>query len=294
MSARSLLNLAMAGIAVGLALTAWFRPGLEPPAAPQPLTRLGPAQVSHIQISRLQRPLLAFTRQADHWQLDGDPPLPASLFQVNALLAILQAEAARSYPAENLDLKELGLDPPQATVILDGTTTLLIGNTEPLDNMRYIQYGATIYLVEDRYQHLINADRTNFIERRLLDDGAVITRLVLPNLTLAQNIDGLWELAPDNSDISADAIQQLLANWQQASALYIRPYKPGTAGTNITLVLAGSETPVVFELVSHSPEFILGRPDLGIQYHFSNGTEERLLGIGEPASASPVETTVSH
>jgi len=294
MTQRSLLNLAMAGIAIGLGLTAWFRPGLEPPAAPQPITILSPSQVSHIQISRLQRPALEFTRQADDWLLTGEPPLPASPFQVHALLAILQAQTARSYPANTLDLQEMGLDPPQATVILDDSTTLLIGNTEPLDNMRYVQYGATIYLIEDRYQHLINADRTNFIERRLLNADAVITRLVMPDLTLTQTNDGHWELAPDNAGISADAIQQLLTNWQQGSALYVRPYEPGMAGASITLTLAGSDTPVVFELVSTTPEFILARPDLGIEYHFSNGTGERLLGFGTPALAAPADATVSH
>jgi Domain of unknown function (DUF4340) len=294
MSPRSVLNLAMAGIAIGLALTAWFRPGLEPPAAPQPLTTLSPAQVSHIRISRLQRPALEFTRQADNWLLAGDPPLPASPFQVNALLAILRAQPDRRYPAASLDLQELGLDPPQATVVLDDEATLLIGNTEPLDNMRYVQYGATIYLVADRYQHLINADRTNFIERRLLDAAAVITRLTLPDLTLTQTADGHWKLVPDNPDISADAMAQLLTNWQQASALYVRPYVEGTTGTRITLELAGNATPVVFELVSRSPEFILARPDLGIQYHFSNGAADRLLVIGAPAATSPVDEPVSN
>ena len=292
MSSRSLLNLAMAGIAIGLGLTAWFRPGLEPPTAPQPVTTLNPAEVNHIQISRRQRPMLTFTRQADHWLLAGDPPLPASPFQLNALLAILQAETERRYPADTLDLRELGLDPPQATVVLDDRATLLIGNTEPLDNLRYLQYGAIVYLVADRYQHLINADRTNFIERRLLDAGAGITRLTLPDLTLAQTDAGHWELLPDHPDISADAIQQLLTNWQQASALYVRPYEQSTAGTRITLELAGSDTPLVFELVSRSPEFILSRPDLGIQYHFSNGAGEHLLGFGAPAA--PVDEPVSN
>ena len=293
MSPRSLLNLAMAGIAIGLGLTAWFRPGLEPPATPQPITTLSPAQVSHIRIDRLQRPSLTFTRQDGDWQLDGNPPLPASPFQVHALLAILQAQPARSYPADTLDLQELGLNPPQATVTLDDRTTLLIGNTEPLDNMRYVRYGATIYLIEDRYQHLINANRTNFSERRLLDPDAVITRLALPDLTLLQTTHGDWEIEPDNAGISADAIQQLLTDWQQASALYVRPHEPGTADARITLQLAGSDTPLVFELVSRTPEFILARPDLGIQYHFSNGTGEHLLGFGE-TSAAPADASVSH
>jgi hypothetical protein len=292
MASRNLLNLAMAGIAIGLGLTAWFRPGLERPAVPQPITTINPAEVDHIQISRRQRPMLTFTRQADDWLLAGDPPLPASPFQLNALLAILQAETARHYPADTLDLRELGLDPPQASVVLGARTTLLIGNTEPLDNLRYLQYGATVYLVVDRYQHLINADRTNFIERRLLGDGAEITRLALPDLTLVQTNDGHWELLPDDPDISADTIQQLLTNWQQANALYVRPYEQGTAGTHITLELAGSDIPLVFELVSRSPEFILARPDLGIQYHFSNGAGEHLLGFGAPTA--PVDEPVSN
>jgi hypothetical protein len=155
--------------------------------------------------------------------------------------------------------------------------------------MRYVQHGATVYLVEDRYQHLINADRTNFIERRLLDGDAVITRLTLPDLTLAQTADGHWEPVPDDPDISAAAIQQLRVNWQQASALYVRPYGPGPAGTRITLELADSETPVVFELLSDTPEFILARPDLGIQYHFSHAIGERLLGIGGTAPVAPAD-----
>jgi hypothetical protein len=290
MSSRSLLNLAMAGIAIGLGLVTWFRPGLEPPATPQPITTLSPAAVNHIQVSRQQRPELQFTRQGDAWLLAGDPPLPASPFQVQGLLALLQARTQRHYPADTLDLRELGLDPPQASVILDDSTTLLIGDTEPLDNMRYVQYGATVYLVEDRYQHLINAARTNFIERRLLDEEAVITRLTLPGLTLAQAADGHWELAPDNPAVSAAAIQQLLVNWQQASALYVRPYGQGPASTRITLELANSETPLVFELLADTPEFILARPDLGIQYHFSHAVGERLLGFGDTLAETPAET----
>jgi hypothetical protein len=290
MSSRSLLNLALAGIAIGLGLLTWFRPGLEPPAAPLPITALNPEQINHIQVSRLQRPQLVFTRQADDWLLAGDPPLPASPFQVHSLLALLQARTERQYPADTLDLQELGLNPPQASIILDDSTTLLIGNTQPLDNMRYVQYGTTVYLVDDRYQHLINASRTNFIERRLLDEDAVISRLTLPDLTLAQAAGGHWELVPGNPDVSAAAIQQLLLNWQHASALYVRPYEQGPASSRITLELANDDTPLVFELLADTPEFILARPDLGIQYHFTRAIGERLLGFGDAAPSATADT----
>jgi hypothetical protein len=290
MSSRGLLNLAMAGIAIGLGLVTWFRPGLEPTTTQQPLTTLSPVEVNHIQVSRLQRPELAFTRQAETWLLAGDPPLPASPFQVQGLLALLQARTERHYPADSLDLQGLGLDPPQASVILDDNTTFLIGNTEPLDNMRYVQYGTTVYLVEDHYQHLINADRTNFIERRLLDEDASITRLALPDLTLTQDADGHWEAHPDKPAVSAAAVRQLLVYWQQASALYVRPYAPKPASSRITLELANSETPIVFELLADKPELILARPDLGIQYHFSQAIGERLLEFMETVPGAPADT----
>jgi len=280
MSPRNLLNLALAGIAVCLGLIAYYRPGLEPATAPQPITTLDAAQVRLIEVSRRERPALTFTRQDGGWLLGGDPPLPASPFQLNSLLAILHAEARREYPADTLDLRQLGLDPPEASIRIDDVPTLEIGTTEPLDNLRYVRHGATVYLLEDSYQHLINADRSNFVARRLLEEHAVITRLALPELTLAQNEAGHWELHPENPAVSADAIQQLLSGWQQARALYVRPWRQETSGAGITVQLAGGGKPLDFILLSRSPEFILARPDLGIEYHFSKDTEKQLLEIG--------------
>jgi len=279
MSLRNLLNLTLAGVAVGLGLLAYFRPGLEPPPAEPAVTALQPAQVRQIEVTRLQRPALTFTRREHGWLLAGEPPLPAGEFQIKALLGILEAQSYRHYPAATLDLQKLGLDPPQATIQLDGTTTLGIGATDPLDNLRYVLHGTTVYLVEDRYQHLINADRTNFIERRLLNEAAVITRLALPELTLSLGNDGQWESNPNEPAIGSEAIRNLITEWQQASALFIRPYEPGAGGPEITLDLAGGNKPVVFTLLSRTPELILGRPDLGIQYHFSKGMEKRLLEV---------------
>jgi len=294
MSPRNLLNIALAAFAIGLALIAYFRPGLEPPVAEQPVTTLHPAGINQVDISRLQRPALSFTRSDHGWLLAGNPALPASLFQVRSLLAILEAPAVRHYPADSLDLQKLGLDPPRATVTLDGTTVLGIGNTEPLDNLRYVLHAASVYLVEDRYQHLINADRTNFIERRLLDDTAVITRLVLPERTLDRSTDGEWESTPADPASSSEALQELVTNWQQASALFIRPFTGETGGASIRLDIAGRDQPVVFTLLSRTPELILASPELGIQYHFSKGMEKRLLEPGEatqPGAAAAGTTT---
>lgn len=281
MSPRGLLNLALAGVAVGLGLLVWLRPGLEPAAQPQPLTTLAAAGVTRIEVERGQRAPLIFSRQAGGWQLSGEPPLPASPFQVRSLLAILSAEVRRDYRAAELNLPELGLQPPRASITLNGTTTLDIGDTEPLEGLRYVRHGTDVALIEDRYQPLINADRTNFIERRLLGEDAHIIRLVLPDLTLARSDDGHWELTPDDPSISADAIQRLLENWQGASALFVRPLDAAADGTGsaIRVELAGAGPPLLFSLQARAPELILARPELGIQYHFSAGAAQRLLEL---------------
>jgi hypothetical protein len=286
MSPRGLLNLALAGLAVGLGLLAWYRPGLEPATEPRPLTTLAADGVTRIEVERGQRPPLAFTRQGGGWQLAGDPPLPASPFQVRSLLAILDAGVRRGYAAGELNLPELGLAPPRARITLNGTTSIDIGDTEPLEGLRYVRHGTDVALVEDRYQPLINADRSNFIERRLLGEDADITRLVLPDLTLARSDDGHWSLSPDDPSIGADAIQRLLENWQRASALFVRPLDAAAddTGTTIRVELAGAGAPLVFRLQARSPELVLARPELGIRYHFSEGAARRLLEIdrGEP------------
>ena len=74
------------------------------------------------------------------------------------------------------------------------------------------------------YQPLVNADWSNFVERKLLPAGTSIVALQLPDLLLAPDDNNQWQLAPEMPGISADAIQQLLDYWGSANALYVRGY----------------------------------------------------------------------
>ncbi len=55
-------------------------------------------------------------------------------------------------------------------------TQIDLGNTEAIEGLRYVRLGATVYLVEDNYQHLLNAGLANFASRRLLPQEATISR----------------------------------------------------------------------------------------------------------------------
>ena len=286
MSSRTLLNLALAASTLTLGLLVYFKPGLEPEHVPQPLTALTDSDtISHIRVERSTREPITFEQRDRQWYLlTADHALPASRFQLQALLRLPQAIPSASYPADTLQLEPLGLQPAQASVTL-GATTFLIGTTEPLQNRRYVLLDDNVHLLEDRYQHLINADWSNFIGRQLLPAGRTISSLQLPELTVALSDDNKWQLTPASTDISDTAIRQLLDNWNTATALFARRYdNDSTSAGTVVVEFSDTSSPVSFSVLSHTPELVLARPDWGIQYHLHTDMGEGLFSLEQAAA----------
>ena len=283
MATRGLLNLVLVVLALVMGLIIYFEPGLEPADIPQPLTTLLVADDAiGIHIERVKYDPVSFIKRNGRWYLVTEKQeLPASTFQLQALLRLLETSSSSHYAADTVNLESLGLDPPQATVTIDDVA-ILFGNTAPLDGKRYLQIDATVHLIEDRYQHLINAGWTNFVERKLLPADKSIRTLRLPDMTLTLTDKDQWQLSPGKPGVSADAIQQLLDHWDKVSALYARRYDGRTSDEIITLEFSDSPETLTFMVIAHSPELVLARPDWGIQYHLSSDVEETLLTLGEP------------
>jgi hypothetical protein len=286
-STRTLLNLGLAVIAIGLAVLIWYRPGLVRDTGPGAITAIDPQRVTSIELTRTGAEPLAFRRRDARWVIEGALVIPADDFQVHTVLALLEANGIRSYPAGTLDLKALGLDPPQASVRFD-TTTVELGATEAIEGLRYVRLGTTVYLVDDRYQHLLNAGLGNFASRRLLPQDAQITALELPGLTLKQTDGVHWQLRPERPEAGADAIDRLLQRWQHTSALYVRRYEPGKYPDTVRVTLKGRTHPVVFSIIAREPDLVLARPEWGIQYHITGDVGAGLLALQE-APAEPVQ-----
>ncbi len=284
MGPRSLLNLGLVALLVALLLVAYFRPGLEPVPAAQPLTtHPDPASVTRLHIERPNRESLTFSKDGDLWYLAmAGRRLPAADFQVRALLRLLGATSVRSYPADTLDLAALGLDPPRATIGIDDLSVHL-GATEALEQKRYARIGDRVHLINDQYQHLVTADWATFVSGRLLATRGPITRLELPGMTLSYHDDRHWQVEPELAGASADALQGLIDNWQSATALYVQAYTGPASGEGVTLHTRDSDKPLSLQLVSRTPDLILARPDWGIQYHLSGGVEAGLFSLTEPA-----------
>jgi len=286
MSTRTLLNLVLFFAVLGLALVAWFKPGVKTVDAPRPITSgLTPEQTGSITVERLARDALKFSRHDGRWFLLAENrELPAADFQVRALLRLLEAAATRHYPASSLDLASLGLNPAQAQVTMDDVK-FRFGVTDALKNQRYVLVGDTVYLIDDQYQHLLNADWPNFVSRQLLDGRDAITRLELPDMTLAYSDDGHWRLDPMQEGVGADALQTLIENWQNATALLTRRDNDSATGETVTVYTRDSTRPIVLRIATRTPDLVLARPDWGIQYQLPGSETDDLFTLPQPEPA---------
>jgi hypothetical protein len=95
-----------------------------------------------------------------------------------------------------------------------------------------------------------------------------------------------WQAQPDKPVLSADAIQTLIDAWQNAAALWVKPYAKGTPQGSITVQLTTPAQTLHFDIMARQPELILARPDLGLQYHFSAESAKALLELPAPQTPS--------
>ena len=267
MKSRWLINLLLFTSVVMLALIARFEPGID---EPQTLT-VTPMKIDAVERLRITRPLrdeLVFERDADgFWWIARDPRLPAELFQINALTRMAEQTVVRSYPVSELDLAQLELDPPRASLTLNDTR-IDFGGIEALENLRYLRVDDRVNLAPDLYLYLVEAGYTQYVRRQLLPQQSRITALSLPGLMLRQDESG-WTLTPERT-IAADDIQQFIDSWQAATAINIRETDALQDGEHITLQLADQDKPVELIIVSREPELVLARPALGIEYRMGN------------------------
>ena len=289
MTKRNLLNLALLAAVLLLALLAWLEPGHKAPAEPPKLTDLTPNQVHKIRIERREGKTVVLERNADGWRMLEPVAAPANGFRIDSLLRVTENKSLGRNPIDGLDLAKYGLAKPAVRLFLDDTE-IDFGDATPLDNRRYVLIGKSVHLIKDiAYYHLIGR-YTSFISQRLLQPQQKIQALELPGLRLAEH-EGNWEPDPKPAHYSADATTKLIDAWQNAQAIEVRPYDEKTSkpvSGEIRIHLQGQEQPLQLLITERSPDLVLVRPDLGLEYHLEEHQGAELLALkSEPEPAAP-------
>lgn len=274
---RWVLNLTLAALAGGLLLVLLWRPG-QPPAPP-PLTHLAANDVTHVVVRQPRQADIELARVQGRWRLVK--PVAARV-NTRVLDQILRLPAAPvlARPGEAAGLAGFGLDPPRARVLVNHEE-IEIGALHPVKGQIYVRHGGRVALVPATHAAAATYPWTRLLDHRLLGEGEVLVALQLPGFRLALH-NGTWQRQPADRALSGDRINGFVQEWQQATALAVDPMnrKPALARITLTVRELEREKPLVLEIVSYQPEFVLRRRDEGLEYHFPEDVGRRLTQLG--------------
>ena len=145
-------------VALLLALALWqYR--RDQASAPGTLLALDPAGITQVEL-RLQRgPVEHYAKRDGHWWRTDGTPARSDDGRLDELTQIAQAPVLGWRPARDFDPARIGLQPPLATLRLDGQT-LEFGETAVTGPQRYVRVGARVALVPVRYTPRPRLDAT--------------------------------------------------------------------------------------------------------------------------------------
>lgn len=275
MKTRLWLNLALAIIVAILVALVYFKPGHKPLAPPVVLTQLKAKDVTEIKIAQPNTATVELVRRGNEWRMTAPSDLPADPYLVKSLLDSLPAEIKSSFSAAPAKLAQYGLDPARVRLWINGTE-FDFGDTEPLNNYRYVLNGGQVHVISGMLFYRLAHRPYWWVSKRLLPAQAQITALQLPDATLTLAGDK-WQLAPADSAVSADAIQTLVDNWQNAQAIGVEKAGAGKPAGEVAIELAGENSALRFAILQDPNFFVLARPDLGIAYQLPAEQRTALL-----------------
>ena len=277
MQKRLWLNLLLLAVAAGLAVLAFFEPGKETVKT----VRLADIDVSAVnQIALQNKDAIVFERRDGQWWLASPFAAPANEIRIRQLLDIAKAESLAQYPLKPEDLAKFELEKAKATLTL-GSTKLIFGGSDPIDMRRYVQIGETLHLVNDDFSHHLAASATDYVDKKLLPDGAKPKEIFLPGLKATLGQDGQWTLDPPSG--GAGSVTDLLNAWQSARAIEVKRIGQAPQGDIVRIGFA-NQAPVEFVIVQREPDLLLARADWGLQYLLAAESAKQLFNLQRPES----------
>lgn len=256
MSARLLLTLGLLVLSIALGWYAFRIDAPPPPSLGVALTSLSIDDIKSIEIVRNGNTVAQLQRSAQQWRVRKPIDTTADSFRVQTLLAFARARSTTGFRASGNDLAQYGLQPARASVRFD-TTTLLIGDTDPIAGHRYVMVGDQVHLLEDKWFAQIFGSATAWFDPRLLPRAMTMLRIDLRSS--AQQIQGKtsdstkgrapgappaaapgaaalaqwhrvgkqWQRTPVDASANPQQTEQrgaaLAKAWSQARALSVRP-----------------------------------------------------------------------
>ena len=290
MKKRWLLNLIMLALVAGLVAFLYLRPKAIVDAPLQhEVSNLKLADFTQVKVEFPAQAPTSFVKIDGLWRMTSPYKTRADQISVQRILAIIAAKSTNKFP--NTDLAKFGLDNPQLTLKLTkaaGDEVFSFGTFNSVTEEQYVGYKDAVYLLPGSYAEAATTQAIELIDKKPLtkNEAKQIAGFDFSKLEQWQanalNVDlqdGKWKTNDSKAHITQNDMNEWLDfSWKQAQAKQVELYMPNhkIAYPSFNVKLKDGKH-IHFDKISEAPDLLLGRPDEGIMYHFSNDVGFNML-----------------
>ena len=287
---RARLNLLMLVIVLTLGAGAWMA-HQKKNKPKQPLTPIAAEGVSKIVVEWPGSPAITLEKKDAEWALTTPVSSRADRFEAIGATSLASTEVQDTVEGDDINLKELGLDPPGHVVTLNDVK-LEFGGSDALQSRRYVRVGGAIKLIDDPATAALDKDYSDLVSKDLFAPRDELVKIELPGLTLTRGEDGMWTAPAGTPNATPAALQALADGWKNARAMW-NEASPGEAmlGTVVRISLKDGRVSD-YIVASLDPQFALYSPALKVRHQLSKALAEELLKLPEPKPASEAAPSV--
>ena len=283
MKKRWLLNLLMLALVAGLVAFLYLRPKAESQAENNfEISQLKLADITSAKVEFPAQAPVSFEKIDGLWRMTAPYKTRAEQRSVARILAIIAATSKEKFPTT--DLAKFGLDNPRLKLTLSSTSAnnvFIFGTYNSVSEEQYIAYKDAVYLIAGSYSEAAKTQPIELVDKAPLTPGEAKQIAGFDFARLEQWVearlqvdiaDGKWATNVAKAKITQNEMNEWLDfSWKQAQAKSVELYTPDRKENYPTFdVKLKDGKKVHFEKVSEAPDLLLGRPDEGILYHFSN------------------------
>ena len=290
MKNRWILNLVMLALVAGLVAFLYLRPQANNDAPVQyEVTTLKLADFNAIKVEFPTQAPTTFEKVNGLWRMTAPYKTRADQLSVQRILAIIAAKTKDKFSGADKD--KFGLNNPQLRLKLSGvsgTEEFIFGTFNTVTDEQYVGYKDSVYLLPSSYAEAATAQPIEIIDKTplTLAEAKQIAGFDYAHLEQWEDIglqvdivDGKWKTNASKAKITQNELNEWLDfSWKQAQAKQVELYTPDRKITYPSFKIKLKDgTKVHFDKIQESPDLLLGRPDEGLMYHFSNDVGFNML-----------------
>jgi len=283
MKNRWLLNLVMLALVGGLVAFLYLRPQVKiDERTKHAVSELKLADFKAIKVEFPALKATAFEKVDGFWRMTAPYKARADQMSVQRILSIIAATSEEKFSAS--DLAKYGLNNPELKIHLisnSGTEEFIFGTHNPVTDQQYLGYKDAVYLIQAGYSEAASVQAIELVDKLPLGPAELkqISGFNFSHLEQWEEsglnvdiADGNWKVNIAKAKPNQNEMNEWLDfTWKQSPAKSVELYIPDrkTVYPSLEVKLKDGKK-IRFDKIQEAPELLLGRPDEGILYHFSN------------------------